>query len=84
MLKSDCDKNKAPRQMPRSLFLLGEVLFVGDNKSDKSRSMDKKGVGLGLYLVKTILRAHGGDITAESEEGKYCRFIMHIPTYIEK
>ncbi len=53
-------------------------------KSDKSRSMDKKGVGLGLYLVKTILKAHGGDITAESEEGKYCRFIMHIPTYIEK
>lgn len=48
-------------------------------KSDKSRGLDKKGVGLGLYLVKTIIAAHGGSISVDSEEGKYCCFTVHFP-----
>ncbi len=48
-------------------------------KSDKSRGLDKKGVGLGLYLVKTIITAHDAVITADSEEGKYCRFTVRFP-----
>lgn len=43
-------------------------------KSDKSRSMDKKGIGLGLYLVKTIINQHNNRIWAESKEGEYTRF----------
>lgn len=43
-------------------------------KSDKSRGMDKKGVGLGLHIVKTIISQHGGEIFAESKEGEYARF----------
>lgn len=43
-------------------------------KTDKSRSNDKKGVGLGLHIVKTIVNAHGGEIFAESEEGKSATF----------
>jgi signal transduction histidine kinase len=53
-------------------------------KSDKSRSQDKKGVGLGLYFVKTIVVAHGGDIKADSEEGKYCVFTVKLPKYQDK
>ena len=48
-------------------------------KSDKSRGLDKKGVGLGLYLAKTIITAHCGTISADSEEGKYCRFTVRFP-----
>lgn len=48
-------------------------------KSDKSRGLDKKGVGLGLYLAKTIIAAHGGSISADSEEGRYCRFTVRFP-----
>lgn len=43
-------------------------------KTDKSRSNDKKGVGLGLHIVKTIISQHGGEIFAESEEGQYAMF----------
>lgn len=53
-------------------------------KSDKSRGEDKKGVGLGLYFVKTIVTAHGGTIVAESEEGEDCRFTVAFPLYNEK
>ncbi len=43
-------------------------------KSDKSRGLDKTGVGLGLYIAKTIIDAHGETITVDSEQGVYCRF----------
>lgn len=45
------------------------LVFDRFHKSDKSRSMDKDGVGLGLYIVKTILGSHGEDITVTSRGG---------------
>ncbi len=48
-------------------------------KSDKSRGVDKMGVGLGMYITKTIMEAHGETIRAESEHGKYCRFVLTLP-----
>ncbi|MBQ7715376.1 MAG: HAMP domain-containing histidine kinase [Clostridia bacterium] len=47
-------------------------------KSDKSRGLDKTGVGLGLYLVKSQINAHGEDIKVESEHGKWCRFTFTL------
>lgn len=43
------------------------LIFDRFHKTDRSRSMDKDGVGLGLYIVKTILDSHGGDIYVTSE-----------------
>ena len=48
-------------------------------KTDKSRSKDKKGVGLGLYIVKNIIVAHNEKIDVESgvvegEKEKYVKF----------
>ncbi len=43
-------------------------------KSDKSRGLDKTGVGLGLYIARTIIEAHKEKIWVESEYGKWCRF----------
>ena len=47
-------------------------------KSDKSRGLDKKGVGLGLYLVKSMIEAHDEKIWVESESGKWCRFTFTL------
>ena len=44
-------------------------IFDRFHKSDRSRSLDKEGVGLGLYLVKTIINAHDEDIAVRSEDG---------------
>lgn len=43
-------------------------------KSDKSRGLDKSGVGLGLYISKTIVEAHGESISVDSVQNDYCRF----------
>ncbi len=43
-------------------------------KTDKSRSLDKNGTGLGLFIVKNIIDAHGETIWAESEPGVFTRF----------
>lgn len=45
------------------------LLFERFHKSDKSRSRDKDGVGLGLYIVKTILAQHKEKIKVTSENG---------------
>lgn len=49
-------------------------------KSDKSRGLDKNGVGLGLYIVRSIISLHGGEIVVRSVEGEYCEFEFYIPT----
>ena len=51
----------APEEIPR--------LFERFHKSDKSRSVDKDGYGLGLYIVKTIVEQHKETISVTSEDG---------------
>jgi signal transduction histidine kinase len=37
------------------------------------------GTGLGLSLPYDIVKAHGGEIRAESEEGEYAEFVVTLP-----
>ena len=46
------------------------VIFDRFHKSDRSRSLDRDGVGLGLYIVKTILDRMGEDIWVRSIDGE--------------
>ncbi len=47
-------------------------------KNDKSRSLDKLGVGLGMYIAKSIIDAHGEEIWVKSKYGEYCEFVFTI------
>ena len=48
-----------------------EMPYIFDrfHKADKSRSADREGVGLGLYIVKAILDNHNEDIFVTSSDG---------------
>ncbi len=41
--------------------------------------METEGTGLGLFIVKNVIEAHGGKIWFESEEGKGAKFHLTIP-----
>lgn len=53
-------------------------------KSDKSRGLDRTGVGLGLYIVKTIMDNLGEQITVDSVQGEYCNFTLTLTKYTGK
>ncbi|MGD8426380.1 MAG: HAMP domain-containing sensor histidine kinase [Balneolaceae bacterium] len=57
-------------------------LFDRFYRTDKARSRDKGGTGLGLAVVKSILNAHGTDIQVESEVGKGTSFWFTLPAKI--
>jgi signal transduction histidine kinase len=64
---------------------------IGINKIDQKHIFDKfyrastgnihkyKGLGLGLYYVKKIAEAHGGDVTVTSKPGKGSTFVVTLP-----
>ena len=58
-------RNAGPTIPPEELPLL----FERFHKSDRSRSADKDGVGLGLYIVRTILEQHREKINVTSQDG---------------
>ena len=60
---------------PESLKYIFERFY----KSDKSRGQNPHGSGLGLYIAKTLVGRHGGDISAKSGDGK-TEFCFNIPT----
>ena len=56
-----------------------EKIFERFYRVSKSRARETGGSGLGLYIVQTIVRLHGGRITLESAEGEGATFYIHLP-----
>ncbi len=54
------------------------LLFDRFHKLDKSRSENRDGWGLGLYIVKTLVCSHGENISVSSEEGR-TEFTFTLP-----
>jgi two-component system NtrC family sensor kinase len=55
------------------------MLFRKFSRIENPEYKDKKGTGLGLFICKEIIEKQGGFIRAESEEGKWARFIFTLP-----
>ena len=51
-----------------------KMVFDRFYKTDKSRGLDKSGVGLGLYISKTIIDAHGETIGIDTDKSEGCEF----------
>ncbi len=57
------------------------LVFDRFHKTDKSRSKDRDGWGLGLYIVKTIVCSHGENISVTSRDGR-TEFTFTMPVVI--
>ncbi|MDQ7823503.1 MAG: HAMP domain-containing sensor histidine kinase [Candidatus Eremiobacteraeota bacterium] len=53
---------------------LERVFLAGERGSDR-----KTGAGLGLYIARAIVRAHGSDINVVSEPGRGASFSFSLP-----
>ncbi|MBZ5581782.1 MAG: HAMP domain-containing histidine kinase, partial [Acidobacteriia bacterium] len=63
---SDTGVGIAPEELPK----IWDRLYRGD------QSLAQRGLGLGLSLVRAIVRAHGGRVEVASEVGKGSRFTV--------
>lgn len=54
-------------------------IFERFYKSDRSRGLDKGGVGLGLHIVRSIIHLHDGEITVNTKEDEYTEFQFSLP-----
>lgn len=45
----------------------------------QSQENDRRGLGLGLFIVRSIVQAHGGRVWAESAPGRGSRFVFTLP-----
>ncbi len=57
------------------------LVFDRFHKLDKSRSQNREGWGLGLYIVKTLVCSHGEDISVTSQNGR-TEFAFTLPIVI--
>ncbi len=56
-----------------------ERIFERFYRAESPLTRRTEGVGLGLYLCKEVVEAHGGKIWVQSEPGKGAKFIFKLP-----
>ena len=72
ILVSDTGPGIEPSALPH--------IFERFYRADPARSRAVEGTGLGLAVVRNIVRVHNGDIAVSSEPGKGTTFTIDVPT----
>jgi signal transduction histidine kinase len=56
-----------------------ERVFERFYRSDRARSADEGGAGLGLAIARWIVELHGGTIKADQSPAQGCRMVVELP-----
>jgi signal transduction histidine kinase len=69
-------QNEGPAIPPEQIDrIFDEMKALGTPRAGS----DRRHLGLGLYIVDKIVRAHGGSITVESSATRGTTFTVHLP-----
>ena len=68
---ADTGSGIAPEDLPH--------VFDRFYRADKSRTRESGGSGLGLAIAKSIVMAHGGSLSVQSEVGQSTQFTVRLP-----
>ncbi len=61
-----------------------DLIFEEFYRTKEAKQMEQIGTGLGLNLVREIVRKNGGTITVESEVGKGSTFTVELPAKFDE
>jgi signal transduction histidine kinase len=75
---TDCGVGIDPAHLPH-VFKPFFTSFDVSRHSSGQFEFGRRGLGLGLSLVKAFVEMHGGQVTATSEPGKGTTFIITLP-----
>ncbi len=57
-------------------------LFTLYYRTEDAENSKVSGSGLGLFIVKTMIDAHKGEIQVESQQNKGTKFTIHLPEHV--
>lgn len=87
--KPDTDIEITPKQDSENTYITIKDYGKGISKEDIDKIFNKYysahtkfrkiGTGLGLYLSKKLVQAHGGELSVKSKEGEWTEFCITIP-----
>jgi signal transduction histidine kinase len=60
-----------------------ESIFQAFTQTDSSSTRRHEGLGIGLYLARRIVRAHGGRVGVERRPGGGSTFVLAFPAFVE-
>ncbi len=67
--------NEGPGVPPEEKEKIFEKFYRVENENTRK----KRGTGLGLYNIRRIIKAHGGEIWCETQPGKWINFLFTLP-----
>ena len=82
IIGTERDGDSAVRAFVRD-FGIGLPLDLPERVFDRLFSTKREGMGIGLFIARSIANAHGGTLLAENAEGGGARFWLRLPTLKE-
>lgn len=67
---------------PKDMPYIFDLFYRGDARTRNGKKLDPRGLGQGLYVSRTVARAHGGYLTAQSQQYEGSLFTLGIPSSV--
>ncbi|MDQ7035671.1 MAG: ATP-binding protein [Anaerolineae bacterium] len=57
------------------------LFYRGEARTESGKKLDPRGLGQGLFVAKTVVEAHGGSLSVESQHHQGSTFTLSLPRH---